>query len=84
MTTYSVDWNADRIIWTINGKAVRTVTAASTNGSFPNTPSRIQMAVWDGGAMAPGTAKWAGGSIDWSKQPPNGFSASYQSVSIQW
>ncbi len=80
---YVVDWNAQRIEWVLNGRVVRTVPATSPN--FPNTPSRIQFAVWDGGFGQEGTRNWAGGYIDWTAAgTARNFNATFESVSIQW
>ena len=72
--TYSVDWQADQIIWAIDGVTKRTKTRASTWNStsglynYPQTPARVQLSIWPGGAsnQAKGTVDWAGGPIDWS------------------
>ena len=70
---YIVDWNADRIVWSIDGLAVRTVTREEADGKYPNTKSRIQLAVWDGGAGALGTRIWAGGYVDWNATDSKGY-----------
>jgi len=74
--TYTVDWQADQIIWSVDGTTYRTKTRASTWNStsqlynYPQTPSRIEISLWPGGAsdQAPGTIAWAGGAINWSSQ----------------
>jgi hypothetical protein len=43
---------------------------------FPTTPSRVQMAVWDGGG-----SEWSGGKIPWNGQ--NAFEALYEYVEIK-
>jgi hypothetical protein len=82
---YSVDWNKDRIIWSIDGAAKRTVTRAELNGMYPDTPSRIQLGVWDAGASSSiWTQIWAGGPIDWSQSKSSkGYPAVLESISIQ-
>ncbi|KAJ3283015.1 hypothetical protein HK104_010603 [Borealophlyctis nickersoniae] len=81
---YTVRWTKDSITWLGDGQVLRTVRRADTcrgnTCSFPSTPSRIQFAIWDGGAVGGGTRDWAGGMIDWSKGP---FHATFQSVMIQ-
>lgn len=70
---YSFEWTPETITWSIDGKDLRTIkrsdTLNSTSGvyQFPQTPSRIQLSIWPGGAAsaAEGTREWAGGSIDW-------------------
>jgi|SRR5579862_1806303 len=72
--TYSVDWTPDQIVWSVDGVAKRTKTRASTWNAtsglynYPQTPSRVQLSIWPGGAssQAQGTIDWAGGPIDWS------------------
>jgi beta-glucanase (GH16 family) len=72
--TYTVDWSPDQIQWSVDGVVGRTKTRASTWNStsglynYPQTPARVQLSVWPGGAssQAPGTIAWAGGPIDWS------------------
>lgn len=68
--TYTIDWNADRIIWSIDNNPVRTLlyTDALTHGGtrYPQTPMRIKMGNWIGclDASDPattGTCQWAGG-----------------------
>ncbi|KAG2199185.1 hypothetical protein INT46_011632 [Mucor plumbeus] len=71
--TYSIEWSPEKIIWKIDGKEIRTVTREQTdpkNGSEPAYPThaaRVQIGLWDGSG-ASGTAQWARGPIDWSKQ----------------
>lgn len=66
---YTIDWRSDRIIWSIDGNEVRTysknedlaVTDKTPSGerSYPEEPTQIQLAVWDGGSSdSPGVANW--------------------------
>ncbi len=72
--TYTVDWTPDQITWSVDGVVRRTKTRDSTWNAtsglynYPQTPSRVQLSVWPGGAsnQAQGTIDWAGGPIDWS------------------
>jgi len=69
---YTVDWNADRIVWSVDGQQVRTITKAGTGKDgalhFPSHPTRLSLGIWD--ASSPiGTAEWAKGPIDWSTVP---------------
>ena len=74
--TYTVDWQPDYISWSVDGVVGRTKTRESTWNStsglynYPQTPSRIQISIWPGGAsdQAPGTIAWAGGAINWNSQ----------------
>ena len=79
---YTVDWNADRIVWSIDGLAVRTVTREEADGKYPNTKSRIQLAVWDGDAGALGTRIWAGGYVDWNATDSKGYPVTVDYASI--
>ncbi|RKP02922.1 hypothetical protein CXG81DRAFT_7035, partial [Caulochytrium protostelioides] len=92
---YTIDWKPDVVVWSIDGKEVRRHTkagsefesdltrAAGYSGKvqwFPTTPSMIQFSVWDGGnAPDPGTARWAGGPIDFS----NDIRAKYEYLDVQ-
>ncbi|KAF8519666.1 glycoside hydrolase family 16 protein [Gautieria morchelliformis] len=69
---YTIDWNADRIIWSVDGIVVRTLEPHQTrkNGRlhYPSHAMRLQLGIWD--ASSPlGTAQWAKGPIDWTKAP---------------
>jgi beta-glucanase (GH16 family) len=92
--TYTVDWQPDQITWSVDGVVDRTKTRASTWNStsglynYPQTPARVQLSVWPGGAssQAPGTIAWAGGAINWSGQDIQSSGYYYmqvQSVSVQ-
>ena len=52
---YTIDWNEERIVWSVDGKATRTLKASETNINgtlhYPNQPCRIQLGIWD--ARAP-------------------------------
>lgn len=67
---YEIDWNADRIVWSIDGTAVRTLLATDPTAHggtrYPQTPMKIKMGNWIGclDASDPkttGTCEWAGG-----------------------
>jgi beta-glucanase (GH16 family) len=68
--TYTIDWNADRIIWSIDNNPVRTLTYGDPlthqGTRYPQTPMKIKMGNWIGclDASDPattGTCQWAGG-----------------------
>ncbi|CZT23245.1 related to cell wall glucanase [Ramularia collo-cygni] len=66
---YTIDWNAERILFYLNNALVRTVNAAEP-GLYPQTPSRVQFGTWCGGCSKnQGTVDWAGGKPDWSGAP---------------
>jgi hypothetical protein len=72
---YTIDWTAERIVWSINGKAKRTVRygdpLAVYGKNYPQTPMNVRLGIWAGGDShnSPGTIEWAGGPIDYSKTP---------------
>ncbi|ORY30519.1 concanavalin A-like lectin/glucanase [Rhizoclosmatium globosum] len=87
--TFKVDWTPDAITWYINGNAVKTYYKADTcdsngqNCKYPSTPSRIQFALWDAGAGAPGSRNWAGGYTPWGNNAAVGFNSTVQYISVQ-
>ncbi|CCF60747.1 hypothetical protein KAFR_0L01380 [Kazachstania africana CBS 2517] len=72
---YEIDWDEEKISWIIDGEIRRTLFKKDTwDGQryrYPQTPSRLEVAVWPGGADTnhPGTIQWAGGLIDWENSP---------------
>lgn len=47
---YTIDWTADQIAWSVNGKTVRTLTPDSINGyPYPQTPMMVKVGAWSGG-----------------------------------
>lgn len=81
--TYTVDWNADQIVWQIDGTTVRVQTAASAEvNQYPQTPMQIKMGAWSGGDSAnpQGTIAWAKGPTDYSKGP---FNMYVKSIKVQ-
>lgn len=80
--TYTIDWTADRIVWSVGGTVVRTLKYADAEtGQYPQTPMQVKFGAWSGGdsSNAAGTIQWAGGPTDYSKGP---FTMSVQSVVI--
>ncbi|KAL8793018.1 MAG: hypothetical protein Q9195_004422 [Heterodermia aff. obscurata] len=64
--TYAVDWSPTALVWSIDGKAVRTLNVADADGNgsrYPQTPMKISLSLWDGGDpdTNSGTVQWAGG-----------------------
>lgn len=77
---YTIDWNAERILFYLNGAVVRTVDAAEP-GLYPQTPSRVQFGAWCGGCSEnAGTVEWAGGKPDWDAAPYTMFVKSLRIV----
>ncbi|XXQ39224.1 GH16 domain-containing protein [Plasmodiophora brassicae] len=67
--TYTLDWNAERITWAIDGVVQHTSTAASAAAAgedFPSTPSRISFGAWETSLES----TWAGSA-------PNGIYPTY-------
>ncbi|KAI9845201.1 MAG: hypothetical protein M1838_001841 [Thelocarpon superellum] len=46
---YTLDWTADRIVWTVDGTAVVTRTTADAAGKLPQTPCQLRMGIWIAG-----------------------------------
>lgn len=69
--TYTVDWNANQITWSINGQVVRTLLATSANGQFPQSPMRVKIGSWSAGdpSNPAGTIAWAGGNTNYAAGP---------------
>ena len=57
--TYTIDWNANQIVWSIDGQAVRSLQAGQANNQYPQTPMQIRLGAWAGGdsSNAPGTIR---------------------------
>jgi len=82
LITYTIDWTADRIVWSVGGTQVRTLAYNdAAAGQYPQTPMQVKFGAWSGGdpSNAPGTIQWAGGPTDYSKGP---FSMLVRSVAI--
>ncbi|KIW41269.1 uncharacterized protein PV06_06842 [Exophiala oligosperma] len=70
--TYSIDWTADQIVWSIDGTTVRVMTQAQAEaGQYPQTPMYVKVGAWAGGdpSNPQGTIEWAGGPTDYSAGP---------------
>ncbi|KAI1306641.1 glycoside hydrolase family 16 protein [Xylaria venustula] len=70
---YEIRWSPDKIEWYVDGNLGRTQLKSDTwnktanQWDFPQTPARVQLSIWPGGAASngQGTIDWAGGPIDW-------------------
>ncbi|KAG5918679.1 hypothetical protein E4U42_006776 [Claviceps africana] len=91
---YEIRWTPDKIEWLVDGRVGRsklrkdTWNATSQSWMYPQTPARVQLSVWPGGAAtnAKGTVDWAGGPIDWNAPDIKNvgyFYATLAEVSIQ-
>lgn len=89
---YTMDWQKDKIIWSIDGQVIRTLLKSDANPTsdagkatgqkwFPTTPSQIQLAAWDGGDDPnKGTSEWAGGPVSWTSDM---VSAQWESLKVE-
>ena len=82
--TYSLDWSASRLVWSVDGTAVRTLPySPATSGAYqyPQTPMRLHLGLWDAGDPneSQGVVQWAGGYTDLTKLP---YTAYVKSVKI--
>ncbi|KAI0819579.1 concanavalin A-like lectin/glucanase [Trametes gibbosa] len=83
--SYTIDWNAERIQWSVDGSEVRTLRKADTKKDgalhYPTHPTRLQLGIWDASAPA-GTSEWARGPIDWDDAPER-MRATFQSIQVE-
>ncbi|TVY26344.1 putative glycosidase [Lachnellula hyalina] len=81
---YTIDWTSASIIWSIDSVVVRTLYYADAldGANFPQTPMRIKLGNWVGGAAdeSEGTIEWAGGSSDLTQAP---FTMYVKNITIQ-
>ncbi|KAJ7252750.1 concanavalin A-like lectin/glucanase [Mycena haematopus] len=82
--SYSIEVTPERILWSLDGEVIRTLAKdqCTRNGfsHYPTHSMRLQLGIWDASKPA-GTAKWAGGPIDWSKAPEK-IMATIKSVAV--
>jgi beta-glucanase (GH16 family) len=87
---YTIDWQPDVLRWYIDGELVRTlikeesISPRTPPGKrwYPDTPSIVQLGIWDGGASEnKWTAEWAGGRIPWGAYTQ--LSAQYEFIDIE-
>ncbi|CAK7229010.1 transglycosylase [Sporothrix eucalyptigena] len=80
---YTVDWTADRIVWSVADTVVRTLTYAdAATDQYPQTPMQVKFGAWSGGdpsTNAEGTVEWARGPTNYSDGP---FSMVVQSILV--
>lgn len=91
---YEVQWTPDTITWLVDGVAGRTMKKSDTwndttqNWDYPQTPARVELSIWPGGAPSNSkyTIEWAGGAIDWDSEDIQNYGydfATVKSVSIE-
>ncbi|KUJ18132.1 concanavalin A-like lectin/glucanase [Mollisia scopiformis] len=70
---YTIDWTSEYVKWYVDGSLVRTLLYADAldGKNFPQTPMRLKIGNWVGGAAdeATGTVEWAGGYTDLDDAP---------------
>ncbi|KAF4825576.1 putative extracellular glycosidase [Colletotrichum siamense] len=69
---YVIDWTSERIVFTVDGTVVRTLTEAEADtNQYPQSPMQVKFGAWSGGdpANAAGTIDWARGPTDFTKGP---------------
>src|SRR5271170_537000 len=68
---YTLDWSETELNWIIDGTVVRTLTAASVGGQYPQTPMQVRLGTWCGGCSGEpeGTVEWAGGPTTFADDP---------------
>jgi beta-glucanase (GH16 family) len=70
--TYTIEWTAQQIIWSVGGTVVRVLTPATADtNQYPQTPMQVKFGAWSGGdpSNAPGTIAWAQGPTNYAKGP---------------
>lgn len=80
--TYTIDWTAEQIIWSVGSTKVRVLTPATADANqYPQTPCKVKFGSWSGGdsSNAAGTISWARGPTDYSVGP---FTMVVQSIAI--
>lgn len=92
---YEIRWTPDEIVWLVDGQEGRRKERKETwdeenqRWNYPQTPSRLQISIWPGGASSnkKGTIDWAGGEIDWVNHPdmqsPGYYYAAFGEISIE-
>ncbi|CDO68170.1 hypothetical protein BN946_scf184938.g22 [Trametes cinnabarina] len=83
--SYTIDWNEDRIQWSVDGSLIRTLHKGDTkkNGAlhYPAHPARLQLGIWDASSPA-GTSEWARGPINWNEAPRR-MSATFDNIEVK-
>ncbi|KAL8899020.1 MAG: hypothetical protein Q9207_006401, partial [Kuettlingeria erythrocarpa] len=81
--TYTLDWSPTELVWSINGKIVRTLKAVDADGNgdqYPQTPMKVSLSLWDAGDPDAATKEWAGGVTP--IPPPEPYTMYVKSVKI--
>jgi Glycosyl hydrolases family 16 len=70
--TYTVEWTAQQVVWSVGGTVVRVLTPATADtNQYPQTPMQVKFGAWSGGdpSNAPGTITWARGPTNYANGP---------------
>ncbi|KAL8869033.1 MAG: hypothetical protein Q9174_004576, partial [Haloplaca sp. 1 TL-2023] len=81
--TYGLDWSPERLIWSIDGKDVRTLKASEADGNgdqYPQSPMKVSLGLWDAGDPDSPTKEWGGGVTP--IPPPEPYTFFVKSVKI--
>ncbi|KAI4145259.1 MAG: hypothetical protein L6R39_003876 [Caloplaca ligustica] len=81
--TYTLDWSPTALVWSIDGKAVRTLNAADADGNgsqYPQSPMKVSLSLWDAGDPDAATQTWGGGITP--IPPPEPYTMYVKSVKI--
>ncbi|KAF7308482.1 Glycoside hydrolase family 16 protein [Mycena chlorophos] len=85
--SYTIDLDANRIQWSLDGVVARTLKREDCmrNGfsHYPTHRLRPQFGIWDASGPNPGTTKWAGGPVDWDAVKENSVAAVLKSVTVE-
>jgi Glycosyl hydrolases family 16 len=80
--TYTVEWTASQVTWSVGGTIVRVLTPATADANqYPQTPMQVKFGAWSGGdsSNAPGTIAWARGPTVYGDGP---FTMTVQSIAV--
>lgn len=80
--TYTIEWTATQITWSLNGAVVRVLTPANADANqYPESPMQVKFGSWSGGdsSNAAGTIGWARGPTDYSQGP---FTMTVRSLAV--
>ncbi|KAL8925823.1 MAG: hypothetical protein Q9208_003320 [Pyrenodesmia sp. 3 TL-2023] len=81
--TYTLDWSPTELVWSIDGKVVRTLKAVDADGNgdqYPQTPMKVSLSLWDAGDPDAATKEWAGGVTP--IPPPEPYTMYVKSVKV--
>ncbi|KAJ7334087.1 glycoside hydrolase family 16 protein [Mycena albidolilacea] len=83
---YSIEVTSESISWSLDRNVVRRLLKSEcTRNGFSHYPShsmRLQIGIWDASEHA-GTAEWAGGPINWKKEPADKVMATIKSINVE-